>query len=193
MTKRLLSTLSDVVKTQDSIDIISLLVGYSVDTLSAYLYGLPQGTNFVENEAQRRNWFKIYLEGQPSESEFWLLELPTMTRWLRALGFHLVSKKYLSAKRWIEDWGLAMVDKTEAAFLQSKTIRDANCPDRPTVYAQLRNTLTAQGTKESFDFADHRAELASETLDHIVATIDIFSPSPTSIASEQANQPRHNI
>ena len=173
----MLSVLSIATSAGESVDVLSLYIGYSIDTLSAYIHGVSQGTNFLEDKSERQKWLKIYAQSQPSKTMFWFLEVPSLLKWLVALGFNMLPDTYSPSKRQLGEWALDLVDRTETSLNGSGTTQDAGSVDYPTVYAQLCKSIaesTACSKLEPFDFKAHRHELASETLDHMEATIDIF-------------------
>ena len=101
---------------------------------------------------------------------FWLLELPTMTKWLTKFGIHIVPSWSLKAHNDLDQWALQMVDKAEKA-VSEKPAALMLPEDCPVVYSQLRLSLTVeqQSDDRGQDMAPsprQRLELASECLDH---------------------------
>lgn len=176
MYHRILPLLSTAASTESSVDVLSLMFAYSVDVISSYIFGLSRGTCFIQDSNARRSWRTIYLQSHSSDALFWEEELPNLTRWLNSFGIPVLSKSYKSAKRELGQWALNMVDSTEMALDQSLNV-DGLPPDQfPSVYHQLRNAMAKENAhlEKPFSFLHHRLALASELLDHVNATADIF-------------------
>ncbi|KAL4959453.1 cytochrome P450 [Aspergillus stella-maris] len=169
------------------IDILPLNLAYGLDVVSAFEFGLARGTNFLEDERAREEWFALYNESHSSRSMFWLTEHPVLVNWCRMLGVPLLPNKFCRAKRMLEAWAMERVNHTERFLVdwqgknKEESVDDA---DIPVLYRSLRadlinNEEDQSGNNEALDKTakpnDTRTlKLASELLDHLVATRDTF-------------------
>lgn len=162
------------------VDMLSVNYAYGLDFVTAFIFGLSRGTNFIQQEDQRRKWLEDYDRSHPHDSMFWLQEQPNLTRWLRNIGIHVVPEGYVDADVEFENWGLQMIDATDAALQAGLSEDCAADGDMPLMYHQLISTTARQsGLKDSLPShlsPEQRREIASECLDHIGKTINQHFP-----------------
>ena len=63
---------------------------YGLDFVSAFIFGIPRSTNFIENVKVRDFWLAAYLKSHPADYMFWPLELPRLTEWLKKIGISVM-------------------------------------------------------------------------------------------------------
>jgi hypothetical protein len=162
--------------------ILSQNLAYGLDTVSAFMVGLPFGTRFLVDETARDEWLGMYLKSHPNDYMYWLLENQMLTKWLRNIGWNVVPSYVEEAHHWLEDWALQVVDKVEEYLVYDGHMGDQGNGKWPVVYRQLRVALTQETENHTSkldsatSFQEQRLELASETLDQLGLLIPrIFS------------------
>jgi cytochrome P450 len=171
-----------------------LFSAVALDVVTAYIFGLEQGSNFTDQPEVGARWLHDYKSRQPYL--FWLQEMPNV--------FHLFSKFGLGQwliPAWvgkrsldIEEQCLKWCDAAEAAIASGRAAKSAR--SHPTVYGQLRTALKRQeeqsaspGEKSSSQLTrEQRLEIASEMLDHLAAGFDTSGITLTYLAWELSQE-----
>ena len=127
----------------EEVDVLDFMQAVGMDFTSAYLFGVYNGTNFIENADYRRHWLKEY--------KTFRIQLPQK----RAGGE-------------IERWCLSMCEAAER-FIHSERLKEDRLETQPVVYGRLAQSLrdSAQSDKPSLKPTIMTA--ASEMLDHLIA------------------------
>jgi hypothetical protein len=84
--KRLLSSISRKYRVGEPINLYELYQAAAMDSATAYIFGLPSSTIFLEQDKKRREWLQLYLHSRPREYMFSLQEFPILTSWLAKIG-----------------------------------------------------------------------------------------------------------
>ncbi|KAI4166128.1 MAG: hypothetical protein LQ342_000014 [Letrouitia transgressa] len=168
-------------RTRTPIDVLALNMAYGLDVVSAFTFGIPQGTNFIHDVHARNYWFGTYLKAFPSDYMFWLLYAPGLRKWAHRIGITIAPDWIGEARRNLEQWTLQIVDNTEEA-LRKRSVEDMPDGDVPIVYNQLKLAHAKERYAKGADLAlappsEERLQIASECLDHLIATRDVFGPS----------------
>ncbi|KAK5724040.1 hypothetical protein LTR17_013702 [Elasticomyces elasticus] len=157
-----------------------LMAACTMDFVSAYIFGLAQGTDFIQQQELGAKFFTDYKARQ--RFQFWPQDLPLLTKWLGKLGlqFLVVPKWVNQANADLEALILEMCDKSEQVVNEGS--REKAQENWPNVYAQLRNALLKeqqQSCKDNVKVAEfinsQRLAIASEMLDHTLAGFDTSS------------------
>lgn len=169
--KRFIPILQHASDTDESLDILPLNLSYSLDFVSAFIFGLPYGTNFIQDVSSRDEWLHYYLQSHNERNLYWLQEHPILTKTLARFGFRLVPAWADSAQHWAEDWVLKIVDRIEADRNMGAPDAEAGCV-AATAYAQFKASIQSEqraGKAETIGLneAGMRLQLASECLDHL--------------------------
>lgn len=166
------------------VEMYELLSGAAMDFVTAYIFGLAQGSNFLQDPAHCKRWVVDYKARQ--EFIFWPQELPNLTAFARkfGIGHWLVPKWVDKANEDIEAWVMSLCDAAETAYATSDRVPPG---DVAAVYNQLRTMLKrSNGDKERGSplTARERLDMASELLDHAAAGFDTTSITLTYLAWE---------
>ena len=168
------------------LEVVSLFMATSMDFISAYIYGLRCGTDFLRKAAYREHWLQLYLNRHGAS--FYLQEVPGITKLMRAV---LRTSPYPQWVDWatqeLLEWNTALYN-TAMAFLDTlkkdSTSTGAldtglfaeNPEDEPVVLQSLLTNLqretAARGTDSLlYATAIQQPELSvqSELFDHILA------------------------
>ncbi|KAH8600450.1 cytochrome P450 [Bisporella sp. PMI_857] len=70
------------------LDVLDLWNATTMDFICAYLFGLKNGSNFLQNETYRRHWLSLYHSRKTYP--FFTQELPRLTKFFKKVGIHLV-------------------------------------------------------------------------------------------------------
>ncbi|KAF7947047.1 uncharacterized protein EAE97_004296 [Botrytis byssoidea] len=148
-----------------------------MDLTSAYLFGLKNASNLVEDPGKKmilRN-FELGLCGL-----FWRLDVPNLTKWMARFGMSPLNEGIASASQAMEDFILSMANQARDT-LHSEDAEEID--SYPTVYGQLRQKLEASETL-SADQID--TVVAAEMLDHITASHEGLSITVSYLMAELA-------
>ena len=64
---RLLPLLAEVAADKQPLDVLEINHASGIDFIVAFIFGLQNGTNFLQDTLTRRDWFKIYQQRHSSE------------------------------------------------------------------------------------------------------------------------------
>ncbi|CAD0088604.1 unnamed protein product [Aureobasidium vineae] len=169
-----------------------LFSAVTLDVVTAYIFGLQQGSNFTDHPEVGAKWLHDYKSRQPYL--FWIQEMPNVFQLFSKLGLgrwlipDWVGRKSVA----IEEQCLEWCDAAEAAILSGKAAESARY--HPTVYGQLRSMLEKQDMVEKQNnqlSQEQRLDLASEMLDHLAAGFDTSGITLTYLAWELSRP--HNV
>lgn len=162
-----------------AVDILKVNKACLMDLTTAWLFGLHNGTDFLQDLKAARRLFEAFK--QSSLGSFWRREAQGLHSLLRRVGIHLVPQAAYRSRRAIQQWSLDMCD---AAM---KTVENPSLAGEhhgtagyPVVYSQLR-----QGLEQS-NLPSHELDstLSAELLDHAVASHDVAGITTTYLMHE---------
>lgn len=166
-----------------------LFSAVTLDVVTAYIFGLEQGSNFTDHPEVGATWLHDYKSRQPYL--YWLQEMPNVFLLFSKLGLgHWLIPAWVGKKSAdIEEQCLEWCDAAEKAITSGKSAE--SCRYQPTVYGQMRGILKKQerlgdvDTKKNNQLTSaQRLELASEMLDHLAAGFDTSGITLTYLAWE---------
>ncbi|KAI0503399.1 cytochrome P450 3A12 [Xylaria bambusicola] len=154
------------------IDVHSLFCAVAMDFISAYCFGFRRSANFIENEAYRRRWLKLYTTRKGYG--FFAQELPGLSKVLRYLGISLTPRWVDAANRELEAWCKELSDAT------TRDIQGLGAPLDPANDPVVVRTLLSGYDKEksthgqaspllSTTIRYPELSVASEVFDHVLA------------------------
>lgn len=165
---RLLPIIQAAATSNSNTDVHDLNQGLTMDFVSAYLFGLTNATNFLQNPEYRRKMLQLYQCRKPFE--FYNQEVPNLLHWLKNIGIRLIPKWCDDANEILEAWGLELCDQAEAS------IDSPDIDSEPVVYKHLKQALAKQAPLKMDDpnlYADYveqqRLDIACEMYDHLTA------------------------
>jgi cytochrome P450 len=166
---RFLPILEAAAKDQNPFDALELSLATAMDFITAYLFGISNSVNFLQDVKTRQRWLAVYRSTKPFS--FWPLEFPGLTSLLSRLGIDLVPPKVILATNEVKDLCFQMLNKVESSPLDSP---------KGMSYEQLVRQLTpAYG-----DGYQLRLAIASEHMDNIMAGTETTGWSLTYILHE---------
>lgn len=165
-------------------DFYWIFTAVTMDIVSAYVFGLSQGTDYMREATMGEKFFADYKKRQ--RYQFWPQEAPGLVNFLKLVGLRwvLVPTWVDQANADIEAMILDMCDKAEKV-VQAFENGGGKCKPQgwPTVYVQLRTALLKEAAAKSDIESASKSELtpsmrltiASEMLDHTLAGFDTSS------------------
>lgn len=165
---RLLPILFEAASSGSLVDIYELNQAFTMDFVSAFIYGLTNATNFLQDVPRRK--FMLQQYHCRKDFEFYYQEVPNLLAWAEALGIPLLPKWYHEANELMAAWNLALCDKAEKHL-------GSNDPDsEPTVYKHLKLSMAKQlasdsdGSNVNADEIElQRLDIVCEVFDHLTA------------------------
>ena len=139
----LLQSLSD--KSQAA-DVHEINNCFTMDFMSAYQFGLANGTNFTQDVELRRKFFRIYHSRR--DFEFYTAETPWLKPLCYKLGLPLVPRSLDAANEWIEKWHTRICRATDEYLKASSDMSEVSTGDEPVVYKNFKKGLLNLRTKD---------------------------------------------
>ena len=185
-----------------------------MDITTAYFFGLPVGTNFVEDHDGHERWLEQYSQSRPREAMFFLQEVPRLTAWLGGIGFDVISKCWASKSNndQVDTWCLSLCDAAEDLLASAADGAERVPGQFPVVYDQLKKTTIKQGVSEKPSIrqdsitveqnghktgetlsavrSPQQLEVASELMDQVVASHEGFRAALLDVSYELSIHPQ---
>lgn len=165
---RLLPILQEAESSKSPVDVYEINQALTMYFVSAYLFGLPNATNFLQDVPRRKYMLHTYQCRKPFE--FYNQEVPNLLAWARTLRIPLIPKWCDEANEVMEAWGLELCDKAD------KNLTATEPGSEPAVYKQLKRSMEKQLPSKEADPEAHaealkqmRLEIACEMFDHLTA------------------------
>lgn len=155
------------------IDVHSLFLGATMDFIAAYLWGMRNGTNFIQNKGYREHWLELYKARV--ENGFFIQELPLLTGVCRMFGLRLYPATVEWATKELESWNHELCRAT----LESEAMADVGRTppeDEPVVLKAVLSGIDKEEKTRGrdspiFSTTIRKRDLAveSELFDHVLA------------------------
>ncbi|KAI5923408.1 cytochrome P450 3A12 [Camillea tinctor] len=163
------------------IDVHSLFCAVAMDFISAYCFGLRRGANFIQHQALRDHWLRLY--STRKGHEFFAQELPRVSRALARLGISLTPGWVGGANRELEAWCKAHSDAALRHLRSSSSSSSLHTADDPVVVRALLSGLAKEGEPPA------ELAVASEVLDHVLAGQETTGVALTYLAHQLSRSP----
>ena len=184
LSRRLLPSLDSFAQSQVSIDVLEWNLAIFMDFVTAYLFGLGNGSNFLKDIKYRRHWLSIY--NDRNDNNFGPQELWKSILYL--FGIKHVPDKVATANKEIEEFTLKMCQAANATITADRKIETSTPKTSPVVYQQLLQSLE----RAEFDpWSKYPKDLtvASEMLDHLAAGHETSAITLTYLMHELSKRP----
>ncbi|GFG24483.1 hypothetical protein IFM61606_04394 [Aspergillus udagawae] len=184
---RLLPLLYEAATSSSPVDVHDLNQGLTMDFVSAYLYGVTNGTNFLQDEPYRQRMLHLYQSRKPFE--FYYQEVPNILSWTKSLGIRLIPRYCDQANEILDSWGLGLCDKAE------ESLKSTRLEDEPAVYKQLKQMISKHlpANKNDVEYArlleQQRLDIACEMYDHLTAGHETSAVALTYLLWELSKRP----
>lgn len=161
---RLLPIIESSAAERTPLDVLDLNLASTMDLMSAYVFGLSNSTNFLQDADSRREFFNLYHSRKPYI--FWPGELSSLLSFLGRFKTLLTPQWIDTANQALEDWCLKMCSSAKLSSFGQPAKESTQ--KSAVVYNSLSLPLLSSTPKTS-SAPDHDAIIASETLDQIGA------------------------
>lgn len=145
---------------QKPVEVLHLNHAVTMDFISAFIFGLQNGTNFTQDTSARRQLFTPYQSRRPYR--FWASELPRLKSLVQKLGPIIEPKFVQAATDYIENWTLTSAKAAEKS--RTAKISDEENTTAPIVYNQIHQSTL----KNPFPYPQD-LQIATELQDHWAA------------------------
>ena len=163
--KRLLPLLDKLATSREPVDVLELNYASTMDFIMAYIFGLGNGTNFIQDTKSRQEWLRVYRSRRPFR--FWDGELPTLKMLSQKLGLPIVPAWVAGASRELEAWTLKhckAAEQTEASVKANSEF--PNSATLPVVHKQLSSSIDSDPSPNPHP---KTLQIATELHDHLAA------------------------
>lgn len=174
------------------VDIHELNYAFTMDFVSAYLFGISCSTNFIQDVKTRREVMKQYQTRHHGDYQWHLTELPPVfRRWMKAMHLPIIPQFMLDANQYMERWNNGMCESSERFVTQGHDETQlTSIGNKPIVYEKFKSGLAEMREKDPEAGLEHlphivdpsqlsnlndnpkleiRYEVYSEMLDHLEA------------------------
>ncbi|EKD20425.1 uncharacterized protein L3040_004288 [Drepanopeziza brunnea f. sp. 'multigermtubi'] len=159
---------------QNGIEIHEIWNATTLDFITAYQFGLQNGSNFLSEEEYRKHWFSLYYNRK--RYTFWSQELPRLNRFFRKLGIYLVPKWVDDNNDELEAWTQERCDRTLTYIMEGLAAKDTDPGNEPVVFSTMLNGIEKERKSKgdssilATDLLKHpELSMASEMIDHLAA------------------------
>jgi cytochrome P450 len=170
---RLLPFLSSSAAAETSLDIHETWNATALDFITAYQFGLKNGSNFLRDVDYRKHW--LYLYYVRKTYPYFTQELPRTTRFLKYFRINLVPLWVDDANRELEAWTKARCDAT-IEYLQTSAADEKDIANEPVVMKALLSGMEKEGRTKGNDsvltntlLKEPDLSIASEMIDQLAA------------------------
>jgi hypothetical protein len=116
------------------VDVLEIWNSVSLDFVTAYQFGLKNGSNFLRDVEYRRHWLHLYYARKTYP--YFVQELPRLTSFLKSFHIHLVPLWVDDANNELEAWTKSRCDDT-IEYLNTAAADDKEIANEPVVMKAL--------------------------------------------------------
>lgn len=173
-------------------DVLELNFAAAGDFINAYLFGLSNSTNWLQDIETRKFWLNKHQTRQPHR--FWPQELPGVSTFLNRFGIHIVPRWVDTANQEIEAYNVQMCEAAEKSTKEGPTPQSDHEKQStpPVVWKQLSDSLATASSKLPSTTTSphpHTLRVATELLDHSAAGFDTSGITLTYLFHELSLRP----
>ena len=163
---KLLPIIDSLAIENEGVDMLELNFSSTMDFITAFIFGLSNGSDFLSNPKVRQQWLRTYSSRRPFR--FWDGELPFAKTISKKLGFPISPPWVADATATIEKWTM---ERCKASTGWTESISQQSDPAIATpavVFDQLTKAVAA-GSAEDAALGPPELQVASEVQDHLAA------------------------
>lgn len=152
------------------LDVHSLFLATTMDFISSYVFGIDNGTNFIQQTGYRGHWLELYQSR--NDYGFYDQELPALTRLARRLGIPLCPRFVDDANAELSQWCKEMCNSTLQSLSTPEGKTKADAVVMSALLGGLEKERVIKGTSSLLyptALAHHSLSVASELFDHVLA------------------------
>lgn len=172
LSERLLPLLRTEADSSSSTEVQSLFMATTMDMISAYIFGLKNSTNFIQDKAYRDHWLDLYLSRH--HHHFWPQELPAVTSALMKVGIRMYPGFVDRANAELRSWNKGLCERASEDYLNQSV--DGAPENKAVVFSAMQEGINKEERKEgqesilySTTIQQRDASVASEILDQVLA------------------------
>ncbi|KAE8396606.1 cytochrome P450 [Aspergillus alliaceus] len=180
---RFLPIIQEAVASNTPVEVHDLNQGLTIDFVSAYLFGLANGTNWLQDPSLRQRMLHFYQGRKPYE--FYHQEVPNLVSWLKFIGIRLIPRWCDEANEVLDTWGLGLCDRAE------QCLQSTDASIEPMAYKQLKQAMSKQASKTETEesLKQQRLDIACEMYDQLTAGFETSAVALTYLLWELSQQP----
>lgn len=169
----IITSISESARSSDGVDVHDIWNATTMDFITAYLFGLKNGSNFLQNESYRRHWFQLYHSRKTYT--FFSQELPHLSQFLKRLHIYLTPTWVDDANRELEVWTKDRCDATSVYVNDGSAAKDTDPANEPVVFGSLLFGIEKEEKKGPESVLNDTTlrypelSIASEMIDHLAA------------------------
>jgi cytochrome P450 len=169
----IITSIADSARSSNGVDVHDLWNATTMDFITAYLFGLKNGSNFLQNESYRRHWFDLYHSRKTYT--FFSQELPRLSQFFKRLGINLTPTWVDDANQELEAWTKDRCDSTSGFINGGSAAKDSDPANEPVVFTTLLSGIKKEQKKGSESVLNDTTlrfpelSIASEMIDHLAA------------------------
>jgi cytochrome P450 len=155
------------------IDVYSVFMAATMDFIAGYIFGLENGTDFLNDKAYREHFLELYKAR--NDYGYYDQELPQLTKICRKLGIPLCPKWADEANKELGEWCQRLCKKMRC-FLDGGGQPERDSLDAPIVWNALVGGLETEKAKNGWNsvlyptaLSNLKLSVASELFDHVLA------------------------
>jgi hypothetical protein len=197
---RLLPRLEVFATTGEAFNAFEVVSATTFDFVAGYLFGISAANevaNMLNSPVRFKNFFDLHYDRGEGHRWFYIQELPHLTTFLSRFGWSFVPPMAQTAFDDIESFGLEFCNRAANTLHKYNAETTADMPedaiaDFPTVYAQLRSSLSRNADKEDGlrnTSNDIQLQIASELTDEFLAGFETSGITLTYYAYEVSKHP----
>jgi unspecific monooxygenase len=133
---RFLPILDNAASAKSALDVHDLNQALTMDFVSAYLFGLQNATNFLQDLSTRKFILHNYQCRKPFE--FYYQEVPSLVTFTQSIGIPVIPKWCQEAGTVMDEWNMDLCDKAE------QCLESTDPHVEPTAYKQLKRSMMKQ-------------------------------------------------
>lgn len=161
---RLLPILETAASSKEAVDVHELNSALTMDFVSAYLYGLRNATNLLQDVPFRKYLLHNYQCRKPFE--FYYQEVPGLVTFSQAIGLPIIPQWCRDATQVMDDWNIDLCEKAE------KSLASSDPHIEPTVYKQMKVSMMKQMNLGKEDMVANSQKLEQQKIDIACETYD---------------------
>lgn len=161
---RLLPILGSAAAKKEPVEVLELSHSSAMDFITAFIFGLQNGSNFTQDVSARRQFLTNY---QRRRSYFWSGELPGLKSILNKLGPTSEPESVQESSTYLENWTLGRTKAAEKSSTAKLSDEEKNPTTAPIVYNQVHQSTL----KNPFPYPQD-LQIATELQDHWAAGQD---------------------
>lgn len=166
--ERFLPIIQEAASSNTPMNMYEINQAVTMDFVSAYLFGLANGTNMLGDQPLRERLLSLYHSRKPFE--FYYQEVPSLVNWLHTFRVRLIPEWCDETNKVLGDWALKLCGRAEWS------VDSTELDTEPVVFKRLQQSIAKQTPIEEKNPSlagekteKQRLDIACELYDHLTA------------------------